>query len=440
MKTYDMIVIGFGKAGKTLASHFARQGKHIAMIEKDENMYGGACINTACIPTKTLIHAVESGSTFAEAYTYRDEVTAKLRTKNYQKLAGEDTIDIYDGEAKFTDNKVVKVTTANNEIDLAAKTIIINTGTLPFMPPIEGIETTDNVHDSTSLQSQREQPEILGIIGAGNIGLEFASLYTQMGSRVYLFNRDSGILSSEEPELAVLAVKYLEEDGVEIVSDFDITKLFNNEDSQVVVESNDINYIVDDVLVATGRRPNLVNLGIENTDIQMSDNGYIKVNEYLETSVSGVYAVGDINGGPQFTYISLDDFRIVRAHLEGNNKYNLSNRKNIPFTYFLNPPFARIGLTESKASEKGYKIKINNLDVANMPKAHVNNDLRGRFKLIINKENNLILGASLFGQASDELINYIKMAMDNDIPYTYIRDQIYIHPSMAENFNNLFDI
>lgn len=146
MKQYDMIIIGFGKAGKTLAAHFAGQGKTIAMVEKDKNMYGGACINTACIPTKTLIHAVEAGSSFDHAYAYRDEVTAKLRAKNYKKLADEATIDIYDGKGEFFDNYTVRVTTANNEIDLTAKTIIINTGTLPFMPPIEGIDATDNVY------------------------------------------------------------------------------------------------------------------------------------------------------------------------------------------------------------------------------------------------------------------------------------------------------
>lgn len=282
--------------------------------------------------------------------------------------------------------------------------------------------------------------ETLGIIGAGNIGLEFASLYAQMGSKVYLFNLEEEIMTSEEPELVELAEKYLQEDGVVFVSNFNTTKLSNNEDGQVVVESETVNYIVDAVLVATGRRPNTVSLGLENTNIQVTDKGFIKVDENLETSVAGIYAAGDINGGPQFTYISLDDYRIIRNHLEGKAYYNLNGRKNIPFTHFLNPPFARVGLTEAKARKEGYDIKVNILDVANMPKAHVDNDLRGRFKLIINKENNLILGASLLGAASGELINYIKMAMDNDIPYTYIRDQIFIHPSMTENFNDLFNI
>lgn len=440
MKNYEIVIIGFGKAGKTLATYFAKKGKKIAMIEKDSMMYGGTCINLACIPTKTLIQSVESGSNFHEAYEYRDEVTEKLRNKNYNNLAKEGNIDIYNGEASFLDNNRINITTISKSLDITGDIIIINTGTLPSTPKINGIKNTKNIYDSTSIQGLREQVNNLGIIGAGNIGLEFASLYAQMGSKVYLFNRKESILINEEPELVDLGVKYLQEDGVELINNFNTTKLSNNDEEKVIVESENNKYTVDALLVATGREPNIDNLGLQNTDIKLNDNGYIKVNENLETSVSEIYAVGDINGGPQFTYISLDDFRIVKNHIEGDSSYNLSNRKNVPYTYFLNPTYARVGLTEKEAKDKGYKVKVNTMDVANMPRGHVNNDLRGRFKLVVNDVDNIILGASLFGDSAEELINLIKMAMDNNIPYTYIRDQVFTHPTMAENLNDLFNL
>ena len=440
MKNYEMIIIGFGKAGKTLAKYFAKKGKKIAMIEKDSMMYGGTCINIACIPTKTLIQSVESGSGFHEAYEYRDKVTEKLRNKNYNNLAEEDNIDIYNGQASFINNNTINISTKSKTIDIAGDIIIINTGTLPSIPKIDGINNTKNIYHSTSIQDLREQANVLGIIGAGNIGLEFASLYSQMGSRVYLFNRNESILINEEAELVDLAVKYLQEDGVELINNFNTTKLSNDDKGKVIIESEDSTYTVDALLVATGRTPNIDNLGLQNTDIKLDKNGYIKINENLETSVSGIYAVGDINGGPQFTYISLDDYRIVKNHIEGDTSYNLNNRKNVPYTYFLNPPYARVGLTEKEAKDNGYKLKVNSMDVANMPRGHVNNDLRGRFKLVVNDVDNSILGASLFGDSSEELINLIKMAMDNNIPYTYIRDQVFTHPTMAENLNDLFNI
>lgn len=235
-----------------------------------------------------------------------------------------------------------------------------------------------------------------------------------------------------------MAIEYLKEDGVEFISNFDTEHLSNNENRQVVLKTADREFTVDALLISTGRSANTNDLGLENTDIDLDDKGYIKVNENLETSVPGIYAVGDINGGPQFTYISLDDFRIVKNHLEAKDNYNLNMRKNVPYTYFLNPAFARVGLTEAEAKEAGKKILVNSMNVANMPRAHVNHDLRGIFKVVIDQKSGMILRASLFGNSAEELINQIKMAMDNNIPYTYFANQIFTYPSMSENFNDLF--
>lgn len=440
MLRYDMIIIGFGKGGKTLAAYFAQEGKRIAMVEESNMMYGGTCINIACIPTKTLIQAVESGANFDEAFAYRDEVTDKLRNKNFHNLADKEQIDVYTAHAKFLSDKVVELNVADELHEITAETIVINTGALAKMPEIDGLSDVENIYDSTSLQELREQPKTLGIIGAGNIGLEFASMYTQMGSEVFVFNRGDKILKEEEPELAELAKGYLEEDGVKFVDNFDTEKLSNNDAGQVVLEAGDDTYTVDALLIATGRRANTEDLGLENTTIKLDDRGFVAVDKNLETNVPGIYAIGDINGGPQFTYISLDDFRIVRNHLNGDNSYNLDDRKNVAHTHFLNPPLASVGLTESEAKEAGYNYITSSLDVANMPRGHVNNDLRGRFKIVVNKENHQLLGASFLGNSSEELINLMKTTMDFGITTDYFADNIFTHPSMAENLNDLLNI
>ena len=440
MRVYDMIVIGFGKGGKTLAANVASTGKKVAVIEKDEKRYGGTCINIACIPTKTLIQAVEDGADFDEAYSYRDEVTDKLRNKNYHNLADQELIDVYDGLATFKEDKVISVKAENSEFELTADTIIINTGTLPQLPDIEGIKQTAGIFDSTSLQTLRVQPKTLGIIGAGNIGLEFASLYAQLGTQVYLFNRSEGILRKEEPELAELAYEYLQEDGVEFVNNFTTHRLSTDKEGKVIVEGSDQTFAVDALLIATGRKANTEGLGVENTNIALDDKGFMKVGDDLQTTVEGVYALGDINGGPQFTYISLDDFRIVKSQLLKDGSYKLADRKNVCHTHFLNPPLAAVGLTEAMAKEKGLGVKTNILDVSAMPRAHVNGDLRGRFKVVLDEKGEKILGASLMGRSAEELINLIKMAIDNNIPASYLKNQVFTHPSMAENFNDLFNL
>ena len=226
------------------------------------------------------------------------------------------------------------------------------------------------------------------------------------------------------------------EQGITILNDVTLNSV-SNDNNKPVITANGQNYTFDAVLYATGRRANTTNIGLENTDITINDRRAIVVNDSCESSVPGVYAVGDVNGGPQFTYISLDDFRIVFGALTGNGHYTLKDRKNIPYTTFLTPPLARVGLTEEEAINKGYTVKTKEMLVATMPRAHVNDNLKGAFKIVVNAENNLILGATLYSQSAEELINLIKMAMDNNIPYTYFKNQIFTHPTMAENLNDL---
>lgn len=439
MEKYDLIVIGFGKAGKTLAGKMAALGKRVALIEQNEHMYGGTCINIGCIPTKSLIMAAESNSTFEQAMEHKDTVVSRLRQKNAKALTSSGAI-LYNGKGSFLSNKRVQVEAGNDRIVLEGETIVINTGAVSNQFPIPGLADSRHVVDSTAILSLKEQPKRLAIIGGGNIGLEFASLYAKLGSQVVVYEAAPAILGRYEPTVAQLAKSYLEEDGVTFHLSASVEEISNDEAGQVLVKANGETKAFDVLLYAMGRKPATEKLGLEHTDIDITERGAIKVNDYCQTSVDGVYAVGDVTGGPQFTYTSLDDFRIVFGQLTGSSTYNHQERGFLPTTTFIEPPLSQIGLTEQEVQEKGLPYKANELLVANMPRAHVNNDLRGIFKVLINTDTKEILGATLLGAQSQEYINLIKMAMDNHIPYTYLKNQIFTHPSMAENLNDVFNI
>ena len=438
MLTYDLIVIGFGKAGKTLAAKMATQGKKVALIERSKAMYGGTCINIACIPTKTLLVAAEKGLTFDQVMAEKNAVTSRLNSKNYAGVSGAG-VDIIDGEAHFLSNKVIEIVAGDEKKELTAETIVINTGAVSNVLPIPGLTETKNVYDSTGIQNLKELPKRLGVLGGGNIGLEFAGLYNKLGSQVTVLDAAPVFLPRVEPSIAALAKQYMKEDGIQLLQNVRTTQVKNDGD-EVVVVTEDGEFHFDALLYATGRKPNVEPLHLENTDIELTERGAIKVDKHLETSVPGVFAVGDVNGGLQFTYISLDDFRILYSYLAGDGSYTLEDRKNVPTSMFITPPLAQIGLTEKEAQEKGLPIAVKEIPVAAMPRGHVNADLRGAFKAVVNTETKEIVGATIFSAGAQEIINILTVAMDNKIPYTYLSKQIFTHPTLAENLNDLFAI
>ncbi|WP_270654099.1 FAD-containing oxidoreductase [Streptococcus gordonii] len=438
MLTYDLIVIGFGKAGKTLAAKMSTQGKKVALIERSKAMYGGTCINIACIPTKTLLVAAEKGLTFDQVMAAKNAVTSRLNSKNYAGVSGAG-VDIIDGEAHFLSNKVIEITAGDEKEELTAETIVINTGAVSNVLTIPGLTETKNVYDSTGIQNLKELPKRLGVLGGGNIGLEFAGLYNKLGSQVTVLDAAPVFLPRVEPSIAALAKQYMEEDGIQLLQNVRTTQVKNDGD-EVVVVTEDGEFRFDALLYATGRKPNIEPLHLENTDIELTERGAIKVDKHLETSVPGVFAAGDVNGGLQFTYISLDDFRILYSYLAGDGSYTLEDRKNVPTSMFITPPLAQIGLTEKEAQEQGLPIAVKEIPVAAMPRGHVNADLRGAFKAVVNTETKEIVGATIFSAGAQEIINILTVAMDNKIPYTYLSKQIFTHPTLAENLNDLFAI
>lgn len=440
MKNYDFIIIGFGKAGKTIAKQLAQKDYRIAMVEQSAKMYGGTCINVACIPTKTLLHEGLATHSFDASMQRKFDVVEALNAKNYTNLADEEAIDIYTLKAQFLDNHRIELLDEDGQVQetLKGDKFIINTGARTNIPNIKGIDTAQNLYDSEGIMEIAKQPKNLIIIGAGPIALEFATIFSNFGTKVTIIHRDKHLLSSEDRDVGYHLYDNLIAQGIEFVDEAESHE-FSMEGDLTLVHTNQGDYKADAVLLATGRIPN-IDLGLENTDIKLADKGHIEVNPHLQTSVDHIYAVGDVKGGPQFTYISLDDSRIVMDHLTGEGKRTTENRGAIPNVTFLDPPLARVGLVAGQARKQGYTIKEGSLEVKNIPRHKINNDDRGIFKVVVDADTNMILGASLYGKQAEELINLIKIAMDNDLPYSVLRDNIYTHPTMAESFNDLFNV
>ncbi|HEC2171050.1 TPA: FAD-containing oxidoreductase [Staphylococcus delphini] len=440
MEKYDLIVVGFGKAGKTLAKFAAQQGKKVAVIEKSAEMYGGTCINIGCIPSKVLVHDGIEAASFNDAMQRKRDVVSALNNKNYHNLADEDTVDVIHMTASFKSAHEIDLLNAQGDTvkTIEGTNIVINTGAKSVIPNIKGIDTSQRVYDSKAMMDLTQQPKRLVIVGGGYIALEFASMFANFGTEVTVLERADHILKKEDEAIAKQVTEDLTQKGIQFVFDAEAEAIQDEADVTKVVTSQGT-FEADAVLVATGRKPNTEGLNLEAAGVQLGKRGEVVVNDKLQTSVDHIYAVGDVNGGLQFTYISLDDFRIVKSQLFGDGQRTLEQRGAVPYTMFIDPPMSRVGMTAAEAREKGYEVLENQVLVNTMPRHKINNDTRGLFKAVVDAKSGQVLGATLYGKQSEELINIVKLVIDQQLSYTVLRDQIYTHPTMAESFNDLFN-
>lgn len=454
MKKYDAIIIGFGKAGKTLAGFLAGKGQKVALIEESDKMYGGTCINVGCIPSKSLVNSVErlenkDLSTFAERKDYYEKSVDKkealitaLRGKNYEMLASKENIDIYNGKGSFVSNKIVNIEKNGESIQIEGEKIFINTGSETIIPNIKGLKESKNILTSKSLMELKELPRKLVIIGAGYIGLEFASTYAGFGSEVVIIDASDDILKREEKEAADRVKKILEAKGVTFYLNSKVEEISDNENDSSIAISNGNGEIIqfngDKILVAIGRKANTQGLELEKAGVQVDERGNIIVNEKLETTAPNIWALGDVKGGLQFTYISLDDFRIIRDNVYGNGNRSLNDRNVVPYTTFLSTPLSRVGLSEKEAIEKGFDVKVGKIEAMAIPKGKIEGKSEGFLKVVVDAKTDKILGATLLCNTSHEMINIIALAMKGNLPYQIIRDMIFTHPTMSESLNDLF--
>lgn len=448
MKQYDAIIIGFGKGGKTLAGALAGAGKRVALVEKSDQMYGGTCINVGCIPSKSLVHSAElslvQGGGFHEqaarytaAIAEKRRVTGMLRKKNFDKLDQNPNVDVILGEARFLDGHTVAVQTAAGEETLTGGKLFLNTGARPFVPPIPGLKESKYAYLSEGLLDLDTLPEHLVIIGGGYIGMEFASMYTNFGSQVTVIQDGPVFLPREDAEIAQAVKAALEAKGGRILLSAKVESV-RDESCRAVVTVDGRELPAEAILVAAGRRPNVEGLDLDKAGVALTQRGAVQTDDTLRTTNPDIWAMGDVVGGLQFTYISLDDFRIVKSQLLGDVSRTTKNRGAVPYSVFLDPAFSRVGLSEQEARDQGYEVKIARLPAAAIPKAQVLRQTTGLLKAVIDAKTDRILGAHLFCAESYEMINIVKLAMDADLPYTVLRDNIYTHPTMSEALNDLF--
>ena len=449
----DLLVIGWGKGGKTLAGTMARAGKRVAVVEASEAMIGGSCINIACIPTKILVHDAENkrdsddvDDYFSKAVNRRDTLTGAMRKKNFSMLDDLDSVLLVSGRAEFTGDREVLVTGGADAMAITADTVVVNTGSIANIPPIDGAKLGGRIHDSETLQHVSPFPERLVIVGGGYIGLEFASMFTHFGSQVTVLDRGPRPLANEDADVAEVVASALSDDGVTIINEASVTAVADGAENATVsydVDGAEKQIDAEAVLLAVGRKPATEGLGLEKAGIEVDERGYITVDDHLRTSAEGVFAFGDVNGGPMFTYISLDDNRILADELLGEGTRTTADRNAVPYTMFLTPPVARVGLSEDAAREQGYDVKVGAkamADIAAAPRAKIEGDPRGIVKFVVDAATDHILGAALVHVHSQEVINTVALAMRLNVTATELRDTIYTHPSATEALNEVLGV
>ncbi len=452
---YDAVVIGAGQGGVPLAIALAGAGRRTALIERAH--VGGTCVNEGCTPTKTLVasarvahlarraadYGVSTGAVAVDLPTVRERkraIVASFRAGGERRIAEREGLDLIRGEARFTGPRTLAVSRDDGDgLSLAAGQIFINTGARPAIPPLPGIERVP-VLDSTSVMELAVLPEHLLVLGGGYVGLEFGQMFRRFGSRVTIVQRGPRLLDREDADVADAVAAILREDGIELRLETSATGVEPAAGGvRLVVDGPDGESALlgSHLLAATGRTPNTERLGLAAAGLAPDGHGFIQVNERLETSVPGVYALGDVKGGPAFTHVSYDDFRILTANLlEGGDR--TTGDRPVPYAVFIDPQLGRIGLGEAEARAQGRAIRVATLPMAQVARALEVDEPRGFMKAVVDADTDQILGAAVLGIEGGELMAMLQIAMMGRVPYPALRDAVFAHPTLAEAFNTLF--
>lgn len=455
MKHYDAIVIGAGQGGTPLSKKLANKGLKTAIIERQ--FVGGTCINYGCTATKTMIssarmmHLAKKSESFGVSIKHA-EINFKKIIKRKNKIvedfrkSAEDglrktkNLDLIFGEASFISNKELKIVLRDGgEETFTAEKIFINTGCRANIPQIEGLATVSYL-DSTSIMKLHKLPEHIIIIGAGYIALEFGQMFRRFGSKITILEHSERFLSREDEDAANEIKKFLEDEGIKILTNYAVKKVAStNKKITVSVISNEKEKKINGshILIAAGRTPNSDALQLQNTNIKTDKRGHIVVNEKLETNVEGIYALGDINGGPEFTHISYNDYIIVYKNLFENGNETTCNRM-VPYCMFTDPQLGRIGLNEDEAKKQNKNYKLAKLPMDYVARAIETNETTGFMKAIVNADTKQILGATVIGEQGGEMMSMLEIAMMGNLTYDVLRNAVFAHPLYAESLNNLF--
>ena len=453
---YDVIVIGTSQGGRFLPIEFAKAGRRVAVIERGP--LGGVCVNFGCTPTKTMVasarvaylakrgaeYGVRTGPVSVDLHAVRKRKQNMVEgARNYfeslvKPVAG---MDLLRGEARFTASKTLEVSLKDGETrEITAPLIFINTGARPKQLTIKGVESV-SLLDSTTIMELDSLPEHLLIIGGGYIGLEFGQMFRRFGSEVTIIQHHPRLLMNEDEDVADEITRIFREDGITVLTEAVPQHIqpLNGARIQLTVRTpkGEQQVAGSHLLAAIGRVPNTEALNTEAAGIQLDKQGYIQVNEQLETNVPGIYAIGDVKGGPAFTHLTYDDFRILRTNLLDHGRASTRNRV-VPHTIFIDPQFGRVGMTENEARKQGRNIRVAKLPMNAVIRALETLETRGFMKAIVDADTQQILGCAILGLEGGEIMTIIQVAMMGKLPYTALRDAVLTHPTLAEGLNTLF--
>ncbi len=454
-ENYDAIIIGSGQAGNPLAKDLATNGWKVAIIER--NYVGGSCINYGCTPSKTMaasaqtadfvrrsskygIHTSSLKINMKEVYQRKKQTIESFRKGTLKRLKSSKNITLFRGEASFTGSKTIKINTQNKRTAIiTSDKIFINTGGRTAIPSIEGLDKVSYL-DSTSIMELEVLPKHLIILGGGYIGVEFAQMFRRFGSDVTIVQKGKQLLSREDPDIANEVKKIFEEDGINVLLNSEAKKIEKKKNKisfTIKIKSKEKDISGSHLLIAAGHLPNTEELNLDAAGIITDERGYIKVNNKLATNIEGIYALGDVKGGPAFTHISYDDYRVVRDNLLHNKKRTISGRM-VPYTVFIEPQLGRVGLNEVQVKKKGIEYAVAKMPMSYVARAIEVSQTRGMMKIIIDKKTEKILGCAILGIEGGELMSMVQIAMMGNLKYTILQDAIFTHPTLAESLNNVF--